>query len=321
MACLIAKSEGVCSFFVPARGEHGMPQKRFGSLDSTGRKLDVIDTYLKMYQKALSRAAFETVYIDAFAGSGEIPLEEFEGGLLEDDDEAKAVLVGSADRAVSVDPPFHHYLFIDKRRTCIDALRHRFEGHPVGPRITYEAGDANEEVQAFCREWEWRKRRGVVLLDPFGNQVAWETVVAIAETRALDLWYLFPAGLGVFRQISSDGRVDQNTVRSLTKIFGTDEWQTAFLKPSTQADLFGSHQRHEKVVTAESAAEFMKERMRGVFRGGVLDQKIPLGRHRGYPSYYLLFAWGNDSPKAKNLASKLSRAAIKATDRKYGGSI
>jgi hypothetical protein len=134
----------------------------------------------------------------------------------------------------------------------------------------------------------------------------------------LDLWYLFPAGLGVFRQISSDGRVDPNQEDSLTKIFGTDQWKNEFLRPSLQEDLFGGTPRNEKVVTAESAADFMIERMKGVFRGGVLDEKIALGRHSGYPSYYLLFAWGNDSPKAKALADKLSKAAIKATDRKYG---
>ena len=294
-----------------------MAQKKFGSLDSTGRKLEVIDTYLKMYQKALSRTPFKTVYVDAFAGSGEIPLGESEGGLLEDDDEARTVLAGSADRAVNIDPPFDHYLFIDKRKKCIDALRQRFEGHSAGPRIKFETGDANERVQEFCKRGEWRGWRGVVLLDPFGNQVAWETVVSIATTRALDLWYLFPAGQGVFRQIGSDGRVDQNQSRSMTKLFGTDEWQTAFLKPSTQADLFGDSPSREKVVTAESAAEFMKQRMRDVFRGGVLDEMIPLGKH-SYPSYYLIFAWGNDSPKARELAEKLSKAAIKATDRKHG---
>jgi three-Cys-motif partner protein len=160
-----------------------------------------------------------------------------------------------------------------------------------------------------------------VLLDPFGSQVAWDTVEAVAATRALDLWYLFPAGLSVFRQISSDGRVDPTHAPSLTRIFGTDEWQSAFLRPSPQTDLFGGPPRHEKVVTAEGAALFMIERMRQVFRGGVLDVMIPLGNRSGYPLYYLLFAWGNESHKAKELAARLSKAAIKATDRKYGGPI
>jgi three-Cys-motif partner protein len=291
-------------------------QRKFGSLDATGRKLDVIGEYLAMYQRALS-GKFETTYIDAFAGTGEVPIGEAENGLLDADEEAKTVIVGSAVRAVEVMPPFNRYVFIDKRKKCIAALRRKFEGNPNAARITYRIGDANEHVQELCRTPGWRSRRGIVLLDPFGSQVDWSTIEAIAATKSLDLWYLFPAGLSVFRQIGSDGNVDPTHEPSLTRIFGTDDWRTAFLKPSPQEDLFGDRPRKEKKVTAESAAEFMVNRMKDVFRGGVLDEMIPLGKH-AYPSYYLLFAWGNEAPNARALATKLSKAAIKATDRKHG---
>ncbi len=292
-----------------------MPQKKFGSKDTTGRKLDVIGEYLAMYQRALRSQPFTTTYIDAFAGSGEIPMGGNSADLF--DEEVKAVIAGSADRALSVSPPFDQYFFIDKSKDCITALKGRFEGHPNSSRINYVIGDANNEVTALCDPALWKGRRGVVFLDPFGSQVHWETVEAIAATKALDLWYLFPAGLSVFRQIGTDGTIDPTHEPSLTRIYGTDEWKTAFLKPSTQPDLFGAPPRQEKIVTAESAAEFMIERMKRVFRGGVLDDMIPLGKH-AYPSYYLLFAWSNESPKTKALAKRLSMAAIKATDRKYG---
>jgi three-Cys-motif partner protein len=293
-----------------------VPQKRFGSRDATGRKLDVIGEYLAMYQKALA-GKFETIFVDAFAGSGEIPLGAPESGLLDSDEETKAVIVGSAARAVEVSPPFNRYVFIDNRRKCVDALKKKFEGNRNFSRMEFCIGDANGKVQELCRREDWQSRRGVVLLDPFGSQVEWATVQAIAGTKSLDLWYLFPAGLSVFRQIGSDGSIDQTHEPSLTRIFGTDTWKSAFIQPSTQQDLFGAPPRNEKVVTAERAAEFMVERMRSVFRGGVLDEMIPLGKH-AYPSYYLLFAWGNDSQKAAALAARLSKAAIKATDRKHG---
>ncbi|MCF6197238.1 MAG: hypothetical protein L3J50_11115, partial [Emcibacter sp.] len=154
-------------------------------------------------------------------------------------------------------------------------------------------------------------------LDPFGSQVEWKTIEVIASTQALDLWYLFPAGAGVFRQISNDGTIDPTHEPSITRLFGTEEWKTAFLKPSRQGDFFDQPVAYEKVVTPESAALFMIERMKGIFKGGVLDIMIPLGKH-AYKSYYLLFAWGNPSQKAKALANKLAKAAITATDRKNG---
>jgi len=268
-----------------------------------------------MYQKALNTTAFQTIYIDGFAGSGEVPIAEHKDDLFDED--VRTVLAGSADRALRVDPPFSRYIFIDKRKKCIEALKIKFKDSPNAKQVTHLVGDANEHVQKLCTSEQWRSQRGVILLDPFGSQVDWPTIEAIAATKALDLWYLFPAGLGVFRQISKDGTVDETHEASITRLLGTDEWKSAFFKPSKQADLFGEPVTQEKIVTPESAALFMIERLKSIFEGGVMEEMIPLGKH-AYPSYYLLFAWGNASPKAKALANRLSKAALKATDRKHG---
>lgn len=292
-----------------------MAQKKFGSADTTGRKLDVIEAYLSMYQRALSKTGFTTIYIDGFAGSGEVPITDHSEGLF--DDEVKLVLAGSADRAVKIEPPFSKYVFIDKRKKCIKALRKKFDGSGLEDRMGFRVGDANDHIKRLCAEERWKAQRGVVLLDPFGSQVEWSTIEAIARTRSLDLWYLFPAGLGIFRQISKDGTVDPSHEKSITRLLGTDEWKSSFIKPSKQADLFDGGLASEKVVTAESAAEFAIQRLKSVFKGGVMEEMIPLGKH-AYPSYYLLFAWGNPSKKATELAGKLAKAALKATDRKHG---
>lgn len=292
-----------------------MVQKRFGSADTTGRKLDVIGEYLAMYQRALNNTSLQTTYIDGFAGSGEVPLAEHKADLFDED--VRTVIAGSADRALNVDPPFSRYVFIDKRKKCIEALKVKFRDNPNAARVRYLVGDANEHIQEICRTEQWLSQRAVVLLDPFGSQVEWQTIEAIAATKALDLWYLFPAGLSVFRQISKDGTVDPTHEPSITKLFGTEDWKTAFFVPSKQGDLFGAPASQEKIVTAESAALFMIERLKGVFEGGVMDEMIPLGKH-AYPSYYLLFAWGNASTKAHALAKRLSKAAVTATDRKHG---
>jgi hypothetical protein len=44
----------------------------------------------------------------------------------------------------------------------------------------------------------------------------------------------------------------------------------------------------------------MIARMKQVFRGGVLDEWLPLGS-RNIHMYSLLFAWANPSPKAPHL--------------------
>jgi three-Cys-motif partner protein len=224
----LVRRKGFCQI-VPYLFSHNMAQRRFGSADSTGRKLDVIEEYLSVYQRALSNTGFQTLYIDGFAGSGEVPLGEHEEGLFDED--VKSVLAGSADRALNTSPPFSRYIFIDKRRKCIDAISAKFKDRQNVDRVTYIVGDANEKIRALCSDEQWRAQRGVVLLDPFGSQVEWTTIEAIAATRSLDLWYLFPAGVSVFRQIANAGTVHGTHVDAITRIFGSEDWSRRFLRP------------------------------------------------------------------------------------------
>ena len=55
--------------------------------------------------------------------------------------------------------------------------------------------------------------------------------------------------------------------------------------------------------------QYMINRMKGIFHGGVLDQWLSLGS-RGVHMYSLIFAWANPSQKAK-LAAKLAEAVLK----------
>jgi three-Cys-motif partner protein len=104
-------------------------------------------------------------------------------------------------------------------------------------------------LQKFCSERDWQSTRAVVFLDPYGNQVKWQTIEAIAATRAIDLWYLFPAGLGVHRQIAGDGTIDRTHEASLDELFGTRDWRTSFVEVKKEEDLFGSRDVASKIAT------------------------------------------------------------------------
>jgi len=302
-------------------------QSVFGGLNSTGVKLDIIREYISMYQKTVGKMNWaNTHYIDAFAGTGQIPLASVstEGTFWADDadDEnsefAQNFIKGSTQIALEITPPFSKFTFIEKDKAKQQELKTLLDDHPLSNRINIRLGDANEEVRALCSSLR-SGDRCVVFLDPFGSQVEWETIEAIAQTEVIDMWYLFPAGLSVFRQISRDGGIHSTHVDSITRIFGTDEWKEAFVKKkAAPLDLFDqTTETTEKNVTPESAAEFMIERLKTIFKGTVGEFKVPLGKH-AYPSYYLLFASGNPSGGARNLASKLSKAAVKAIEKKNG---
>src|SRR5207248_10863849 len=83
--------------------------------------------------------------------------------------------------------------------------------------------------QNWCRSNDWSRWRAVVFLDPYGMQVEWPTIEAIATTRAIDVWILFPLGMGANRLLTRKLEdIPDVWRRSLDRIFGTNEWQNRF---------------------------------------------------------------------------------------------
>lgn len=289
-----------------------MARQKFGGVH-TEQKLAALEKYLHAYTTALKKQRFKLAYFDAFAGTGEIELTTEAAPLLEGIDHT-SIVDGSVLRAVRVEPQFDEFVLVEKSRSKVRALHKLKETNPeIADRINIRRGDANEELISFCRTRDWNKWRAVVFLDPFGNQVAWSTIEELAGTGAVDLWYLFPAGLGVFRQIGRDGTVHYTHGDSLDRLIGTSDWRKAFLEQEIVGDLFsGERAVSRKVATPESITVFMIERMKSIFKGGVADEWLPLGSKTHM--YSLLFAWANPSERAK-LAGKLAAAVLRSTKR------
>ena len=280
-----------------------MAQKPFAG-KGTVVKLNTLSDYLSFYTRALG-GRFRLSYLDAFAGTGEIPFAE---GLplLEETMELENVIEGSARRALKLERPFDHYVFVDARSKNVAALdRLRTEFPALRDRIDTRRADANVAVVEFCRRLG-AGDRAVIFLDPFGNQVQWTTIEIIAATIGIDLWYLFPAGLGVARQITNDGRILADAEDSLDRMFGNDQWRHAVIEKEAMEDMFGgTADKSRKLATADSVTRLMINQMKGVFRGGVLDRWLPLGK-QGRHEFSLLFAWSNPSERAAALAKRVA---------------
>jgi three-Cys-motif partner protein len=287
-----------------------MPAQRFGGAH-TDRKLEKLEAYLKAFSTALKNQHFRLIFFDAFAGTGGIQIAD-EAPLLEGVSEYASFIEGSAQRALRLGIAFDEYIFVEKSRSKVRQLESlRVQFPTISDRISIRCGDANGELEKFCSQMDWKQTRAVVFLDPFGNQVRWETIIAIAETGAIDLWYLFPAGLGVLRQIPKRKGVHETHEASLDRLLGTREWRNVFIESTSVDDLFGSRENHERRATVESITRFMADRMKTVFRGGVLDEWLPLGSGNIH-MYSLMFAWANPGEKAK-LAGKLAQAVLRSS--------
>lgn len=300
-----------------------MQPQSFGD-EHTRKKLEAVEKYLGMFTTALKKLNFDLLYIDACAGSGSsIPKYAAVNGsqgsgqipLLPSDEpmiDADQILVGSAIRALAVENPFTRYHFNDVKRSNVVALQNEVVsqfGH-LADRVSISQFDANEMLHRICDTTNWKKSRAVVFLDPFGLQIKYETLVRLAKTQAVDVWYLVPV-FAMFRQIRGDGAVLADGGRSVDEALGTDEWRNVVaVEEKGQTDMFGDRQpRSKRAVDVAWFEKVAQERLKVAFNGRVLEQVLPLGKP-GLQEFSLMFAWANPSGPAR-LAAKLASAVLK----------
>jgi three-Cys-motif partner protein len=287
-----------------------MPVHSFGGA-WTERKLSVVRRYLERYAQALKNQAFQRIYIDAFAGTGDRTEKRRETSPLLDLPEFDAVMKGSARLALEVEPPFHRYILIERvtrRASELVALRDEFPNR----NIDVINADANDAIADLCKATNWRSSRGVVFLDPYGLQVTWDTLVGIARTGALDVWVLFPSGMGLNRLLTKSGDIPQEWQDTLDRSLGTEEWREAFYRNVEEADLFsGSRTMIVKDADPKKLEKFYLDRLRAIFPT-VMKNPIRLTNSKDQTMYLLCFASANPSPKVKSLATRLAGWAAKA---------
>ena len=286
----------------------------------TADKLERLRKYLAAYVQALKDQPsrdrpFVLTFVDAFAGTGYNTATKRKPGaenelLLPElaEPEAREWVDGSARIALRIAPPFHRYIFIEKdAERCAELEKLRSEFAPLAERISVLNGDANEALQALCKTENWSGQRGVIFLDPFGMQVSWETIRAIADTKAIDLWILFPLGMAVNRLLTRSGKMVEGWRSRLTDFFGTDAWEREFYRKEIATNLFGEDEEMVyKDTNLKAIGDFFNRRLREVF-ADVAPNPLPLRNSTGIPLFLLCFAVGNPSPKARGLAIKIAK--------------
>lgn len=278
--------------------------------DWTDEKLERVREYLNAYVTIMSKQRFRFAYIDAFAGTGyrtlkqddnpeELMFPEF------DRQDSQSFLEGSARIALQVTPKFDKYIFIEKdesRFRELEKLRDEFPS--VQSDIVLVNADANTYLQDLCENRNWKKHRAVLFLDPYGMQVEWKTMEAIAGTQAIDLWILFPLGVAVNRLLRRDGNINPTMRARLNELFGAEDWYDAFYKSTRQLGLFGEETHIEKIVGFEEIGQYFVKRLKTIFADAA-NNPLPLYNSRNNPLYLLCFAASN--PRGAPTAVKIAQ--------------
>jgi three-Cys-motif partner protein len=286
--------------------------------DWTAAKLERVGKYLTAYTTIFAKnpraQKLTPIYVDAFAGTGyrsRLPRLEDQTQLFSElrETDADAFLKGSARIALEVEPPFKQYVFIEQDAAHVrelEALKRQFPQKASVIQIVRQ--DANDYLKEWCTRTDWQTCRAVMFLDPYGMQVEWSLIEAIARTEAVDLWVLFPLGVAVNRLLTRAEPPPGKWAQALTRMLGTEDWRNAFYPRRVERTLFGEEEIRTKEADFAKIGRFFVERLKTVFTA-VADNPLPLRNSRNVPLYLLCFAAGNPrgAPTALKIAQNILR--------------
>lgn len=240
-------------------------------------KLDVIKEYAGLYSKILSSPKnpyFTHIYIDAFAGAG-IHKSKRTGQLIK----------GSPANALSIEPKFKEYHFIDTDKAKIENL-----AKIAGKRsdvFLYE-DDCNvvlpQKVLPRARYEDFR--RALCVLDPYGIHLDWEVVKKAGEMGTVDVFInfaIYDININVIRKDKST--VDPKQKHRFTRLWGDSSWEEIAYQP--RQSLFGKED--EKISNAELAKAF-QNRLKEVAGFEFVPDPLDMRNSSNSTVYYLFFA-------------------------------
>ena len=209
-----------------------------------------------------------------------------------------------------VDKPFDELIFIETDRKKCSELEDLRRNVP-DRNIRIENVDANKYLANLQRNW--RKWRGVLFLDPFGAQVDWDTVQAIAEYKALDTWILFPTST-IARMLPTlriPDDISPQWANRLTKVYGNNDWRNLYRK-SEQQELF-EDRRTVRNPGVEGLLGIYKNRLKDLFGDRFLKKSKTFTNSRGSPLFEFMFCVGSDNPPAIVLAKNIADHLLDST--------
>jgi three-Cys-motif partner protein len=245
-------------------------------------KHDILDKYARAYMTIMKAQRFikRVVYIDGFAGLG-----------IAEDRNSGELRLGSAMRAVDVEPPFHELHFVEEHEDKAALLR-RNTAHDS--RVRVYAGDANEvllsKILPRCRFDDYA--RGLCLLDPYGLSVDWTLIHTIGQMKSVEVFFNFMV-VGANRNVlwKNPERVPPARLPLMDRVWGDRSWVEVLYR--RQEDLFGL--RSPEKLPNEAVAMAYRERLRKVAGFAYVPEPIPMKNTKGMTIYYLFFASPNET--------------------------
>lgn len=254
----------------------------------TIEKLDMLERYLCAFTTALKNKPFTLIYIDAFAGTGELKIK---------DKGVTKYVEGSVERALKItDKQFDKLFFIEKNHDRYLKLEDKLHSCD---RCKVEESDFNVFINTL--EEDWDKTRGVLFLDPFGAAVDWSTIERIEKFKALDTWILYPTST-LHRLLPKNKLPDElcGWADKLDSIFGGHDWRSLYGQ-NPQQKLDGESDPLRK--PAKAILDLYKKKLHKLFGTRFLDKTYPL-KQNNKVLFEFMFCVGH--PRGIKVAKKIA---------------
>jgi three-Cys-motif partner protein len=257
-------------------------------------KLDALERYLDYYTKVLKNQRWRTIYVDAYAGAGRaqlrVPVREAAPLLEEEPEPELADLINGSPRvALDIANPFTRYVLIEpdpSRAAQLEALRAQYGD---ARHIDILRQNAVSGIQWLLNQnISRRNHRGVVFLDPFGADLDWAEIQALASTGVFEVVINFALNMAIQRMLPNNGEFQPGWRERLDAYFGTPAWYQAVYE--TQPQLFGERVRKREDYRSNLLTLY-QGRLKQAF--GLVAQPKLIRNTRGVPLYYLLWAGHN----------------------------
>jgi three-Cys-motif partner protein len=272
-------------------------------------KLDRLAKYLNAYTLIMKDQKWckGYHYVDAFAGPGKHEIRGKKEGqrhaaqqaLLDvssfgsRQDEQQQFLAGSPRVALELQFPFTNYIFVEHSPERIKSLERLKSEYGVSRQIHIRQEDCTKYLRdkiATNPKLDWKVNRALVFLDPFGMQVGWRTIEALASTKAIEIFLNFPVGMAIQRLLlRQPAKFTDVQRRRLDDYFGSADWMTILYKRSRT--LFGDETEDKIDDSGIALLNWYRSRLRQVFAH--VSKAALIRNTRGGHLYYLLLASHN----------------------------
>jgi three-Cys-motif partner protein len=238
----------------------------------TADKLKFLENYIPAFKKATQRA-FNTHYVDGFAGPG---INNIEGKEHQ----------GSPLIALNTNPPFTKYFFVEQDKRAYSALEQRVKAHQHTTLVSLFNKNFNTAVGKILAKIPDLSPT-LFFLDPEGLELEWQTLQLISHRTKADIFILISSS-GVNRNVDIPSMHDR-----ITHFYGTEEWKEILRKFDTKGYPAGT-------TRFEAFTNFYVQRLNQI--GFTNAEEFLIARNdKNVPLHALVFAVKSDKGEAPAL--------------------